>query len=369
MRSRVLYLGLLALTGALALPAAGDTVIEEIIARVNNQVVTRSEFVRSKDQMKSEIRQQDPQNADKVWSDKERDVLRDLIDQQLLIEKAKELDISADTDLIKRLDEMRKQMNLESMEDLEKAATAQGVSFEDYKLSVKNTILTQKVIGREVGSRMNITKEETQKFYVEHKSELTQPEQVRLSEILVPTQKLSADGKTQIDMDDAAVVAADSKAKELLETIKQGATFEDVAKKESQGPTASQGGDLGLFPRGTLAKELDDKVFAMKAGEMTDVIRTKQGFVILKVTDHQQPGTPALKDVENRIMNALYEEKLQPALRAYLTKLREDAFIEIKPGYVDTGASPNQTKFIQTTSADVTAKELKKKRKKKLGVL
>jgi peptidyl-prolyl cis-trans isomerase SurA len=354
MRFRVLCLGLLSMSCLLALPAAGDTVIEEIIARVNNQIVTRSEFLRSKDQLKAEIRQQDAQNADKIWSDKERDVLRD---------------ISADTDLIKRLDEMRKQMNLESMEDLEKAATAQGVSFEDYKLNMKNTIITQKVIGREVGSRMNITKEETQKFYDEHKSELTQPEQVRLSEILVPTQKLSADGKTQIDMDEAAIAAAETRAKDVLEQIKKGAGFEEIAKKESQGPTAAQGGDLGLFQRGTLAKELDDKVFAMKAGEVTDVIRTKQGFVILKVADHQQPGTPLLKDVENRIMNFIYEEKLQPALRAYLTKLREDAFIEIKPGYVDTGASPNQTKFIQTTSADVTAKELKKKRKKKLGVL
>jgi peptidyl-prolyl cis-trans isomerase SurA len=185
----------------------------------------------------------------------------------------------------------------------------------------------------------------------------------------VPTQKLSADGKTQVDMDDAGIATAEAKAKDLLEQIKKGTSFEDVAKKESQGPTAAQGGDLGFFQRGTLAKELDDKTFAMKTGEVTDVIRTKQGFVILKVADHQAAGTPPLKDVENRIMNAIYEEKLQPALRAYLTKLREEAFIEIKPGYVDSGSSPNQTKFIQTSTADVTAKELKKKRKKKLGVL
>ena len=369
MRCRSYWYGLLGMALLFALPVAGDTVIEEIIARINNQIVTRSEFLRSKDQLRNEIRQQDPQNAEKIWADKERDVLRDLIDQQLLLEKGRELEISADTDLIKRLDEMRKQMNLETMEDLEKAATAQGVSFEDYKLNMKNTIITQKVIGREVGSRMNISKDEAQKFYEEHKSELTQPEQVRLSEILVPTQKLSADGKTQIDLDDAGIAAAEAKAKDLLEQIKKGASFEDVAKKESQGPTAAQGGDLGFFQRGTLAKELDDKTFAMKTGEVTDVIRTKQGFVILKVADHQQAGTPPLKDVENRIMNAIYEEKLQPALRAYLTKLREEAFIEIKPGYVDSGSSPNQTKFIQTSAADVTAKELKKKRKKKLGVL
>ena len=115
-----------------------------------------------------------------------------------------------------------------------------------------------------------------------------------------------------------------------------------------------------------LAKELEDKVFAMKAAEITDVIRTKQGFVILKVTEHQEAGVPTLKEVEPRIQDALYMQRLQPALRAYLTTLREEAFIDIKPGYIDSGASAKQTKPIETTAKDVTAKNLKKK--KKLGV-
>ncbi len=78
----------------------------------------------------------------------------------------------------------------------------------------------------------------------------------------------------------------------------------------------------------------------MKSGEVTDVIRTKQGYVILKVTSHQMAGIPPLKEIEPRIQNALYMQKLQPALRAYLTKLREDAYIDYKEGYVDSGAEP-----------------------------
>jgi len=141
-----------------------------------------------------------------------------------------------------------------------------------------------------------------------------------------------------------------------------------MSKKYSDGPTASQGGDLGMFKRGMLAKELEDKTFAMKPGDMTDVIRTKQGFVILKVTEHQAAGIPPLKQIEPRIQDAIYMEKLQPALRAYLTKLREDAYIDYKPGYVDTGASANQTKPIETTSAkESSAKKLKKK--KKFGII
>ena len=78
----------------------------------------------------------------------------------------------------------------------------------------------------------------------------------------------------------------------------------------------------------------------MKAGEVSDVIRTQQGFVILKVVEHHDAGVPPLSEVEPRVQDALYMKKLQPALREYLTKLREDAYIDIKPGYVDYGCQP-----------------------------
>ncbi len=372
------------LVGLACLPVfCAGQVVEEIIARVNNEIITRSEFDRSKDQLRDDVKQQDPANADAVYTTREKDVLRDLIDQQLLLEKGKDLGITGDTDLIKRLDQMRKDMKLESMEDLEKAATAQGISYEDFKQNMRNQIITQKVIGEEVGSHLSIGKEDEQKFYNEHKNELEQPESIRLSEILIapkivaaPAVSQDATGsapdaaKTQPDpqSDQAALDSASAKANDLLQQIRAGASFEDIAKKNSNGPSAAQGGDLGVFKRGTLAKELEDKTFAMKAGEVTDVIRTKQGYVILKVTNHQMAGIPPLKDIEPKIQDALYYQELQPALRTYLTKLREDAYIDIKQGFVDSGASPNETKPVEVATAKATdAKKLKKK--KKLGIL
>jgi len=340
-----------------------DTVIEEIIARVNNQIVSRSEYLRSKEQLKQEAQQQDPANADKIVAERDKDVLRDLIDQQLLLEKGKDLGITGDTELIKKLDEMRKQMNLESMDDLEKAAQGQGVSFEDFKQNMRNQIITQQVIGKEVGSKMSIAKEEEQKFYDEHKSELERPEEIRLSEILVSTEKKNPADSAD---DSQRVQAAEAKAQDLLSQIRKGASFEDIAKKNSDGPSAAQGGDLGYFKRGTLAKELEDKTFAMKSGEVSDIIRTKQGCVILKVVEHHNAGIPPMSEIEPRIQDALYMQRLQPALRAYLQKLREDAYIDIKAGYVDTGASPNQTKPVETATKSPSAKPLKKK--KKFGV-
>jgi peptidyl-prolyl cis-trans isomerase SurA len=268
-------------------------------------------------------------------------------------------------------------MNLESMEDLEKAAQGQGVSYEEFKQNLRNQIVTQRVIGQEVGSHLSMNKEEEQKFYNQHREEMQQPEQVRLSELLIAPKPATppaagpdstAPAASPSDAETAQADAqAKAKAEDLLAQLRQGVSFEDLARKYSDGPSAHDGGDLSYFKRGILSKDLEDRVFAMKAGDLTDVIRTKQGFVILKVTLHQLAGIPSLKEVEPRIQDALYMQKLQPALRVYLTRLREDAFIDIKPGYIDTGASAKQTKPVETTAKNATAKNLKKK-KKKLGV-
>jgi len=377
----------LTLIALACMPAfASGQVVEEIVARVNNQIITKSEFARSKDQLRDEVKQQDPNNADKVYADREKDVLRDLIDQQLLLEKGKDLGISADTDLIKQLDQMRKDMKLDSMESLEKEAEKQGVSWEDFKQTQKNQIITRKVIGEEVGGHLSISKEEGQKFYDDHKDEMQHAEFIRLSEILITPKAVTpapdpnaanAGSSAQTPLDGAAKQAADAdalsaaetKAKDILKQLRDGAAFDDIAKKYSDGPSAADGGALGTFERGKLAKELEDRTFAMKTGEITDVIRVKQGFAILKVEDHQMAGVPAMKDVLPRIQDALYYQKLQPALRAYLTKLREEAYIKIAQGYVDSGRSANQTEPVETTTAkEADAKKLNKK-KKKLGII
>ena len=382
----------LILTALACLPAlAFGQVVEEIIARVNNQIITRSEFERSKDQLKDEVKQQSPNDPDKAYAEREKDILRDLIDQQLLLDKGKDLGITGDTDLIKKLDQMRKDMKLDSLEALEKEATKQGVSWEDFKQNMRNQIITQKVIGEEVGGKLAMSKDEEQKFYDEHKSEMEQPEYIRLSEILVapkpgtpsitlapdpaaagsaPAAQPPVDEAARQAADAAALATAEAKADDLLKQIRAGASFEDTAKRFSDGPSAADGGALGMFKRGQLAKELEDKTFAMKAGDVTDVIRTKQGFVILKVLDHQQAGIPPMKDVLDKIQSALYYEKLQPALRAYLTKLREDAYIKYADGYIDSGKSANQTLPVETAAAkESDAKKLGKKKHKKLGIL
>src|SRR6516165_1754984 len=351
--------------------SSDETVVEEIIARVNNSIITRADLRKAREQLLNDAHQ-DPNVTPEQIKEHENDLLRDLIDQQLLLQKGEEMSISADTEVVKRLDEIRKQMHADSMEDVEKAAQAQGVSFEEFKQNLKNSIITQRVIGEEVGGHITVTQQDIQQFYDEHRTQMERPEQVRLSEILISTQvappvKTSKGENALPDPPSPEVVAkAESKANEVYQKLKKGGNFADLAKQYSDGPTASIGGDLEYFKRGTMAGELEAKAFALPVGQYTEPIRTNQGFIILEVTEHQSAGIPPLKDVEEQIHQQIYMQKMQPALRDYLTKLREDAYIDIKPGYIDTGASPNETKPVYTTAA--TTDTSKPKKKKKLGL-
>ena len=346
------------LASAVVLLAAGlraDNIVDEIIARVNNQIITRSDMEKAKQTNLDELKQRFPSDWQSKWTKAQNDILRDLVDQQLLLARGDELGITGQTEVVKRLNQLRQQMNLASIDDLEAEAKKQGVSYEDFKEQMRVGAVTQQVIGQEVGGKIHISNEDVQDWYNKHQKELEGPEEVGLSEIMVATQpaRQNVEDKDKqpaaqnndkpLPEDPAKVAEAEAKAKDILEQLKKGAKFEDVAKKSSDGPTASQGGPLGNFKRGELAKDLEDKTFSLKAGENTDVIRTRQGFIILKVTGHRPAGVPPLKDVSERIREAIYSERLEPAARAYLTKLREQAYIDIKSGYTDTGASPNQS--------------------------
>ena len=323
-------------------------VVEDVIARVNDQIINRSDVERSQQQLQQEIQQQNLPAAEA--EQRQKDMLRDMIDQQLLLSKAKELGLNADAEVIRRLDEIRKQNHLDSMEDLEKSARQQGVNFEDFKANIKNGVLTQQVVRDEVGRRLQPTQGAEQAYYTAHKQEFEQPEQVRLSEILIPT---------PADATETQVTQAQAKAESVDAKVKAGGDFAALAKENSGGQTAQTGGDLGLWKRGGLAKVIEDQTFPLKVGQATAPIRTRQGFVILKVTEKQEAGVPPLKQVEPQIQEALYMQQMQPALRSYLTRLREEASMDVKPGFVDSGASPRQTKFVYTAYSAPTPKKKK----------
>jgi peptidyl-prolyl cis-trans isomerase SurA len=338
-------------------PGTNGKTVEEIIARVNNEIITRSEYEKAKNSAEEDAKQEcgskcTPEQLRADIDDRQKNVLRDLIDQSLLVQRGKDMGVSVEPEVIKKLDQIRIQNNLGSMEDLEKAVSGQGVNWEDFKNNIRNGILTQRVIGSEVGSHINIGKDEIQKYYDAHQKDFIRAEQVGLREIVVNTA-----GKKDSELPDLK-----KKAETALQRVKDGEDFGEIAKRLSDGSTAKEGGFLGIYKRGELAKELEDVVFKMKKSELTDVLDTKQGYLVLQVLEHYDEGQQPLTKVENEIMDKLYSQRMEPALRDYLKTLREQSYVIIKPGYQDIAGGGNSE--IQEVSATPEASKNKKGHKK-----
>ncbi len=220
--------------------------------------------------------------------------------------------------------------------------------------------LTRKVIGQEVGSHINIPQEEVQAYYDKHKAEFVRQEQVFLREILVSTGDGSPD----------AVAAARKKAQDIATRARKGEKFVDLVHQYSDAETAKNDGELGAYKKGDLVKPLEDVVFKLPKGGVTDPIQIKVGFEILKVEEHYNAGQATLEDVKDEIMEKLYTPRMQPELRKYLTQLRADAFIQIRGGFVDSGAAPGKdtswkdpaTLKPETTTKEEVAAHTKKKK-------
>ena len=332
----------------------GGRVVEEIIARVNNEIITKSEYDKSLASAEEDAKQEcenrcTPQQLTTATDERKKSALRDLIDQALLVQRGKDMSISVETDVIKQLDQIRIQNKLPDMDALEKAVTSQGLNWEDFKNNIRSHLMTQKVIGQEVGSHISIPESESKKFYEEHKAEFIGPESVALREIVVST-----DGKKEADLPDLK-----KKAETARKRVDDGEDFSEIAKRMSDGSTKEQGGYLGIYKRGELAKPIEDKVFSMKKNGLTDVLETKQGFLILQVLEHYDEGQQSFDKVKEKIMNQLYETRMQPALRDYLKTLREQSYVVIKPAYVEAAGGAGNSE-IQEVSATPEQEKAKK---------
>src|SRR6266446_6394473 len=337
-------------------PDSGKTV-EEIIARVNNEIITRSEYNKARqtaeEEAKSECQNRcTPEQLQIAIEDRQKNTLRDLVDQSLLVQRAKDMGVSVEPEVIKRLDAIRTENKLPTMEALEDAVKSQGMNFEDFKNNIKNTLLTQRVISSEVGSHITVSDEEVSKYYEAHKAEFVRPEQVALREIVVSTE-----GKKPEDLPDLK-----KKAETALKRVQDGEDFGEIAKRLSDGSTKAQGGFLGIYKRGELSKELEDRVFKMKRNDLTDVMETKQGYLVLQVLEHYDEGIQSLSKVKGRIMDELYSARMEPAMREYLKTLREQSYVIIKPGFQDIAGGAGSE--IQEVSATPEVTKAKKNHKK-----
>jgi parvulin-like peptidyl-prolyl isomerase len=356
------------MAAALPMAVAVDVkVVEEIAAKVNNDIITRGELAHRRLEIEQELRRQGLTGAKLADAVKqaERDSLREQIDQLLLVQKGKDLDLKVEADVTRRLAEIQVQNKISDPDRFQEFIRQQtGMPYEDFKQQLTNQILTQRVVGQEIGSRIAIPEPEMQKYYEDHKKDYVREEQVFLSQIL-----LSTEGKTPEQVD-----AAEKKAKDLTARGRKGEKFNDLARNNSDDTeTAKAGGYIGGYKKGLLLKQIEDIVFKEKKGFVSDPIKIEKPacFLVLRVDERYEAGQASFEEVKSEVEDRLREPKIEPKVREYLTRLRMEAFLQIREGYTDSGAAPGKdTRWQdvaqlkpQTTTKEEVASRIKNRRK------
>jgi peptidyl-prolyl cis-trans isomerase SurA len=323
----------LLIAASASLFAATDAkVVEEIVAKCNGDIVTRSDLDKARSELIEALRREGLAGTalDEKVAEESKHLLQDRIDNLLLVQKAKDLTINVDPELAKRMAAVQKQSNIADPDKFHEWVKEQaGVPFEDFRNDMKNQMLRERVIRQEVGERISIKHEDMEKYYDEHKADFVREERIFLREILVSTE-----GK-----DEAGVAAAKKKAEDLVSRARRGERFPELARDNSDSVTAKAFGALDPYKKGFLAPALENQVWEKPKGYVTDPIPVPAGFLILRVEEHQKAGQAELSEVEGEIQDRLYAPRMQPMVREYLTKLRKEAFLEIKSDYVDSGAA------------------------------
>ena len=313
-------------------PPISSNVVEEIVAKCNGDIVTRGDLDRARQELQQTLRANGMvgDELEKQLTEREKNLLRDRIDQLVLTQKAKDLNINVDSEVTKQMAAIQSDSKIADPEKFQQFIKEQsGMSYEDFRQEMKNRALTQRVIREEVTEKMAVKHEDLEKYYDEHKTQFVREEQITLQEILISTE-----GK-----DATAVDAGEKKAKDLVARARKGERFAEMARDNSDSVTHNNFGELPPYKKGMMGKNLEDAVWSQPKGYITDPIKTPNGFLILRVEDHQKAGQAELTEVENEITQRLLTPKMEVAVREYLTKLRKDAFLEIKADYIDTGAA------------------------------
>jgi peptidyl-prolyl cis-trans isomerase SurA len=317
-------------------PDAPPIVVEEIVAKVNGDIITRGELEQQRAVLRAKLEQQGliGDQLNQEVNKEAADGLKERIDSLLLVQKGKELSINVDSEVNRYIADIQSESKIADPEKFHEWVHQQtGQSFEDVKQQYHDRILTQRVIGEEVYRNVVIPRAELEDYYNKHKAEFVRQEIVNLRDILVSTG----------DNSPAKVAAADKKAKDLVDRARKGVEkFSDLARQNSDGPTAAQDGELGSFKRGELAPAIENVVFKENKGYVTDPIRTPGGFEIIRVEEHYKAGQETFDEAQQQIQSKLAEQRVAPKVREYLTQLRQNAFLEIKPGYMDSGAAPGK---------------------------
>ncbi|HZS04653.1 MAG TPA: peptidylprolyl isomerase [Blastocatellia bacterium] len=355
----LLPLGLIFIFTAAASAQEGEAkVMDEVIARVNSAVIMRSDFDKALRDWLEELKNGGlkGEELEKKLTEAKPKILDSLIDQQLLVQRAKDLSIDVEAQVNQQLLRMMKENNIPSVEELEQKMREVGLDINEVRRNIRSAFQTEEVRRREVYGQIarNLTEKEKRDFYDKHTDFFAVPGEVSLSRILIQTGKDPAQALTR--------------AKDITAQARNtGVDFAALARRYSEEELGrNKGGDMGAVKMDLLINEVRDAVAKAPAGTVTDPIKINEGYVIFRVNDRKEPKTRAYEEdeVKQEVMNRLIYEKSQAEIDGYLEKLRGEAFIEIDPRYQMAEMKVKSAQIKRTPYSEESEKERKKREKK-----
>ena len=297
-------------------PAPVPVELPKVLAHVNNESITKADF----DLLLRNIELGNgqpvpPDRRDEIY----RKVLDELITYTVLKQEAKARNITAtDAEVDQQLQAMRQAAKTE--EAFRKALAERKMTLERLKADARTELSIAKMMNAQVATTVEATDAEIKEFYDKNPERFARPETVRASHILL---------RVDPNADDATKKQTRTKIEEVLKRAKSGEDFGALAQQNSQDGSAPQGGDLGYFPKEKMVPQFADVAFALKTGEISDVVTTQFGVHIIKVTDRKPAGTVPLEEVSPRVKQFLTEQKKQQQAQAFIAALRQKAKIEV----------------------------------------
>ncbi len=311
-----------------AASALAAQTIESIVVRVGDRIITRSQYERRLHDAYAEA-EQSGIPADQLTTRKQelrRGLVDDLINELLIKDRADRLGITvSDPEIKDAIVRLKAQYGITTDEQFNESLKKSGLTRSEMEARLRDTLVTNKVFARELRNREDLDDHELRERYDREKEHYRLPERAHLREIVILRPESAA-----------AIDAARQKANDITAQLKGGADFAKTAMTVSEAGTKDKGGDLGEVGRGELLPDLDTAVFNAAQGSIIGPIETKSGWHILKVEQRLPSEVPAFESVKDKLRKDVSDETFQRDLKAYLDRLRKDAFIQINDQNIPT---------------------------------
>jgi peptidyl-prolyl cis-trans isomerase C len=303
---------------ALPVLAADKKPPEDKAAVVNGAVITHKELERELSRATEQLLQMGRPVDDAQLSEMRKRMLDNLIAYELLYQESKKKGVKVTNATVdEKVNELKKQYPDEA--EFKKMLSSSGLTEADLKLHMKRGIAIEQLVDKEIVQKITVSDKETRDYYDSNLERFKQPEQVKASHILI---------KVDPETDKSEKAQARKQIETIQKKVKKGEDFEALAKEHSGCPSSAKGGDLGYFGRGQMVKPFEDAAFALKPGQVSDIVETRFGYHLIKLADKKPPTTVGFEEVKEGIKAQIKRQEVQEKVLAYVEGLREKAKVE-----------------------------------------